>query len=262
MNSAGQARTRTRPEDTRDELHRLREELDQRERDTQRLLDGVVHDLRAAERGIATSAEILRSALEGAQSSEAEAAFARLAEGKRKMDAILSGVGYYSLALSGARHAFGLVPMESILGSAVASLDREVRESNAVISCGADAGHPLPQVQGDGELLRVLFRNLIDNALRYRGDAAPHIEIEATLDRDHWVFSVSDNGIGIDPKYLPDLFAPFKRLHGSEIPGTGLGLAICKRIIAAHGGRIWIESEPGKGSRFLFTLPAESETKN
>ncbi len=261
MNSAGQARTRMRPEDKRDELHRLRDELDQCERDTQRLLDGVVHDLRAAERGIATSAEILRSALEGSQSNEADAAFTRLAEGKRKMDAILSGVGYYSLALSGARHAFRMVPMESILGSAVASLEGEIRECNAVISCGADAGYPLPQVQGDGELLRVLLRNLIDNALKYRGDSAPHIEIQATLDRDHWVFSVADNGIGIDPKYWQDLFTPFKRLHGSEIPGAGLGLAICKKIVAAHGGRLWIDSEPGKGSRFLFSLPAESEAE-
>ena len=245
-----------------DEVQRLRRELEQCERDTQRLLDGVVHDLRAAERGITTSAEILQTLLAGAPGSEAGAAFARLAEGKRKMDAILTGVSNYSLAWSGTGHAFRLVPMESIVSSALASLERDIRESNAVISFGAESGHPLPQVEGEGELLRVLFRTLIDNSLKYRSAAAPRIEIAAVRDGDDWIFSVADNGIGIDPKYWTDLFIPFKRLHGSEIPGAGLGLAICKKIVATHHGRIWIESEPGNGTKVLFTLPAESDAEN
>jgi light-regulated signal transduction histidine kinase (bacteriophytochrome) len=132
-------------------------------------------------------------------------------------------------------------------------LSREIRESRATVSHGA-----LPEVFGNEERLKLLFQNLIDNAIKYRGTAVPQIEIAATSDAEDWVFSVRDNGIGIDRKYWDNLFTPFKRLHGSEIPGAGLGLAICKKIVERHEGRIWIESEAGRGSTFLFTLPIEA----
>jgi two-component system, chemotaxis family, sensor kinase Cph1 len=243
------------PKANLDVVEALRDELERNERDTQRLLGGTVHDLRSAERGIATSIEILRGILAEAPNDEAEAAFQRLLAGAAKMNLILTGVSNYSLSLPGARHSFGLVPMESILRSAVASLDREISESGAVISHAA-----LPDVWGEGERLRVLFRILIDNALKYRSAATPQIDIRAKRDAESWIFSVTDNGIGIDPKYWQDLFTPFKRLHGSEIPGAGLGLATCRKILETHRGRIWIESEPGTGTTFLFSLPAESVT--
>jgi light-regulated signal transduction histidine kinase (bacteriophytochrome) len=115
---------------------------------------------------------------------------------------------------------------------------------------------------GDVDRLKVLFQNLIDNAIKFRSTAAPQIEIAATADAEGWIFSVRDNGIGIDRKYWHNLFAPFKRLHGPEIPGAGLGLAICKRIVETHEGRIWIESEAGKGATFLFTLPISGDRTN
>ncbi len=244
-------------EDILDEVQRLRGELDRSERDTQRLLDGAVHDLRSAQRGITTSTEILRSVVGQAANADTEAAFQRLLEGTAKMNLILAGINNYSLSLPGAGHSFGSVPMGSILRSALASLDREIHESGAVaiIEFPDDC-----QVCGDGERLRVVFRTLVENALKYRSAAAPQLDIRAKQDADSWIFSVADNGIGIDAKYWKDLFTPFKRLHGSEIPGAGLGLAICRKIIEAHRGRIWIESEPGKGTTFLFTLPAESGT--
>jgi two-component system, chemotaxis family, sensor kinase Cph1 len=244
-------------EDNLDEVQRLRDELDRCEREMQRVLDGAVHDLRSAQRGIATSTEILRSVVGEAANADAESAFKRLLEGTAKMNVILAGINNYSLSLPGAGHSFGLVPMGSILRSALASLDREIRESGAVTTAEVPDDC---QVWGDGERLRVVFRTLIENALKYRSAAAPHIDITAKQDRDTWIFSVADNGIGIDAKYWKDLFTPFKRLHGSEIPGAGLGLAICRKIIEAHRGRIWIESELGKGATFLFTLPAESRT--
>jgi two-component system, chemotaxis family, sensor kinase Cph1 len=243
------------PKANLDVVQALRDELDRNERDMQRLLGGAVHDLRSAQRGMTTSIEILRGILTEAQNEDAEAAFTRLLAGMAKMDLILSGVSNYSLSLPGARHTFGLVPMESILRSALASLEREISESGAVISHAT-----LPDVWGDGERLRVVFRILIDNALKYRSAAAPQIDIRAKRDADTWIFSVTDSGIGIDQKYWPDLFTPFKRLHGSEIPGAGLGLATCRKIVGMHRGRIWIESEPGNGTTFLFTLPAESDT--
>jgi chemotaxis family two-component system sensor kinase Cph1 len=238
-----------------DEVQRLREELDRRGRETQRLLDGVVHDLRAAERGIRTTAEFLRDELGESLDGPAEATLRQLVEGVAKMNPILTGVGNYSASLPAARRSFGRVPTEVALRSALASLEREIRESGAVIS-----HDPLPQILGDVERLTALFRNLIHNALKYRDGTAPRIEIQVKANSGDWIFSVRDNGIGIDQKYWQDLFTPFKRLHGSEIPGVGLGLVICRRIVETHGGRIWIESPAGGGTTFLFTLPVEALT--
>jgi chemotaxis family two-component system sensor kinase Cph1 len=115
-------------------------------------------------------------------------------------------------------------------------------------------------VSGDVDRLKALFRNLIDNALKYTDATAPRINIQVKPNSGDWIFSVRDNGIGIDQKYWHDLFTPFKRLHGSEIPGVGLGLVICRKIVETHGGRIWIESPAGGGTAFLFTLPKEAGT--
>lgn len=254
MNRAATASSRERSNNSIDELERLRQEHSRSERDTQRLLEGAVHDLRAAQRGISTSLEILRTSIDGAPDAQTEAVFRRLHEATAKMDGILAGISSYTLSLPSARPSLGLVPMESMLRSAEAALDHELRECGGTVSHGK-----LPEIPGDGERIKTLFQNLIDNALKFRSDSALRIDVQARLDGDKWIVSVKDNGIGIDPKYWNALFTPFKRLHGSEIPGAGLGLAICKRIVETHGGRIWIESEPGSGTTFLFALPAEDE---
>jgi chemotaxis family two-component system sensor kinase Cph1 len=114
----------------------------------------------------------------------------------------------------------------------------------------------LPNVLGDETRLGQLFQNLIGNAIKYRGPDPPKIHISAEDRGDEWLFSVSDNGIGIDPAYHERVFGLFKRLHGRDVPGTGLGLAICRKIAEKHHGKIWVESELGKGSVFRFTLPA------
>jgi len=115
---------------------------------------------------------------------------------------------------------------------------------------------PLPTVIADDTQMCQLFQNLISNAIKFRNEKPPFIHVSAERREREWVFSVRDNGIGIDRDYKDRIFAIFQRLHSiGDYPGTGIGLAVCKRIIGRHGGRIWLESQPGEGSTFYFSIP-------
>jgi light-regulated signal transduction histidine kinase (bacteriophytochrome) len=146
-----------------------------------------------------------------------------------------------------------LEPVDSgaIADRALSYLKFLVEQSGAVVTRDL-----LPTVTADEVQLTQLFQNLIDNAIKFRSDQPLEIHVGARREEDRWVFSVRDNGIGIEPQYAERVFEIFQRLHGpNEYSGTGIGLAISKRIVERHGGRIWVESEPGKGSTFYFTIP-------
>jgi light-regulated signal transduction histidine kinase (bacteriophytochrome) len=142
------------------------------------------------------------------------------------------------------------VPMETVVQNALKSLRVSIEEEKAeVIFQG------LPKVAGDVVQLESLMQNLLSNALKYRSERTPRVEISAEANDTHWLFSVKDNGIGFEAQYSDYIFVIFKRLHARrQYSGTGMGLAICKKIVERHGGRIWADSEVGKGSIFYFTL--------
>ena len=148
------------------------------------------------------------------------------------------------------------VPTEAgtALDGALAGLKLATDEAGATIT-----HDPLPTVLADPGQLEHLFANLVGNALKFRGPEPPRVHIGASQDGapgGRWLFSVRDNGIGIDPQYFERIFVIFQRLHERDAyPGTGIGLAICKKIVERHGGRVWVESAPGRGATFLFTLP-------
>jgi two-component system, chemotaxis family, sensor kinase Cph1 len=143
-----------------------------------------------------------------------------------------------------------LAPLGSALQPALFKLAVQIRESGAEVIYG-----DLPEVRADDAQLAQVFEHLIKNAIAFRSSETPRIEITAEEGSDASTVSVRDNGIGIDPRFHDFVFLPFKRLHGKEVPGAGLGLAICRKIICAHGGRIWVESDGKHGSRFQFTVP-------
>ena len=146
-----------------------------------------------------------------------------------------------------------LVSLEKLADQALESLALRVAESGATIT-----RDPLPEVRGDATLLAQLYLNLIGNALKYRDESTPRIHLDASREGKEWVLGVRDNGIGINPEYAEQIFQPFKRLHGRKhYEGTGIGLAICRKVVERHHGRIWVESEEGKGAYFRFTLPCE-----
>jgi len=139
-----------------------------------------------------------------------------------------------------------------ILRNTLASLEVAVEESKAMIS-----HDPLPTIICDEAQVGQLFQNLLSNAIKYRDGRVPEVHVSSKREGESWVFSIKDNGIGIEPQYAERIFVVFQRLHTRDkYPGTGIGLAVCKKIVERHGGSIWVESNLGQGATFYFTIPA------
>jgi chemotaxis family two-component system sensor kinase Cph1 len=146
---------------------------------------------------------------------------------------------------------FELTEVETALDRALANVRGRIAASNAFIT-----QDPLPTVMADSTQLMQLFQNLVGNAIKFRSQNPPEIHIGAQRLEDAWLFSVKDNGIGLDPRFSDRIFVIFQRLHTrDEYAGTGMGLAICKKIVECHRGQIWVESQLGQGATFYFTIP-------
>jgi PAS domain S-box-containing protein len=208
------------------------------------------HDLQEPLRMVRSYVQLLDKRYKGKLDSDADEFISYAVGGVDRMQALIEGLLTYS-RVSTRGGEFGSVECESVLDRVLANLALAVEDSGAVVT-----RDPLPQVMADGVQLGRLFQNLIANAIKFQGDEPPRVHVSAREGDKEWVFSVQDNGIGIEPSNAERVFAIFQRLHPQdEYPGTGIGLAVCKRIVERHGGRIWVESDVGHGSTFHFTIP-------
>lgn len=208
------------------------------------------HDLQEPLRMVSSFMRLLEANYRGKLDEKADMYIHYAVDGANRMSMLINDLLLYSRVTTTGR-SFEPVDTNAVFEAVLQNLKIAIEESGAQIACG-----PLPSVRADGSQLVQLFQNLVGNAIKFgkRGEA-PKVYVSAELRGDEWVFSVRDEGIGIDPKYRERVFVLFQRLHGREYKGTGIGLAVCKRIVERHKGRIWVESEPGKGANFLFTVP-------
>src|SRR5205823_6652788 len=206
-------------------------------------------DLQEPLRTIAGFSELVARKLDGNAETVQHIRFIQTAVDR--MRAMIDGLLSYSHLMRDGKLQRTEVPMEEVVGEALLNCKTAITESQAVIHTG-----PLPTVLANRQQMVQLFQNLISNAIKYRSDETPEIQISAaTSDTRQVLFTLHDNGAGFDMRYAEEVFRIFRRLHAADgHTGTGLGLAMCKRTVELHGGRIWVESEPGRGSSFRFTI--------
>ena len=212
------------------------------------------HDLQEPLRMVASFVQLLGKRYKGKLDGDADDFINYAVDGANRMQILINDLLAYSRVGRRGKE-FKRLSCEIVLNQALSNLQNLIEQNGAVVTRS-----PLPVVMGDDIQLMQLFQNLIGNAIKFSGDRTAHIHVAAEPMADNWIFSVRDNGIGIEPEYFERIFSIFQRLHDREqYPGTGIGLAICKKVVEHHGGRIWVESVPGTGSTFYFTLPAQKE---
>lgn len=235
-------------------LRRLTDDLARSNKELEQFAYVASHDLQEPLRMVSSFTQLLADRYGDKLDQDAREFIAYAVDGARRMQRLIQDLLLYS-RVSTRGQRMGPLDAHDPLGDAVHNLQAAIEEAGALVT-----NDELPQVWGDQTQIAQVFQNLIGNALKYRRpEEAPRVHVSARRDPDRaglWTFSVGDNGIGIEQRHFGRLFVIFQRLHGrAEYPGTGVGLALCKRIVERHGGAIWLESEPGQGTTFFFTLP-------
>jgi signal transduction histidine kinase len=212
------------------------------------------HDLQEPLRKVSSFAQLLASQYRGKLDGEADEFIGYMVDGARRMQTLIQNLLAFS-RLGRKGQVFAPTDTDDVLQQAIVNLQGAIEDSGAVVTSAS-----LPIVLADESQLIQLFQNLIGNAIKFHGAEKPRIDVRAEANGLECTFSVSDNGIGIDPQFAERIFLIFQRLHTREdYPGTGIGLALCKKIVERHGGRIWLEPQPGQGAAFCFTLPLAIE---
>jgi PAS domain S-box-containing protein len=232
------------------ELQRTARELACSNADLEQFAYTASHDLQEPLRAVVECLQLLQQGDTEQLDTRAQELIQHAIEGSVRMRTLINSLLAYA-RLGTHDNPFAPADCETVLQEALANLRMVIEESGAVVT-----HDPLPTVWADATQLLQVFQNLLGNALKFRGAKPPAIHIGVTHTADAWVFAVRDNGIGIEPQYAERVFVIFQRLHTrAEYPGTGIGLALCKKIVERHGGRIWVESELGRGATFCFTIP-------
>ena len=242
----------TRQKQAEEQLKEVLEEVGRSNTELEQFAYIASHDLQEPLRMVASYTQLLARRYEGKLGPDADEFIGFAVDGANRMQQLIDDLLDYSRLQTWGKE-FEPTDMASVLEQVRLNLAVSIVESRAVLYAAS-----LPVVMADETQMVQLLQNLVGNAIKFRGEEIPRVEVSAEKQEREWVFSVSDNGKGIDPRYFERIFVIFQRLHNmQEYPGTGIGLAVCKRIVERHGGRIWVESEPGSGSTFYFTLPAE-----
>ena len=235
---------------TEQELAKKAEELARSNAELQHFAYIASHDLQEPLRMVASYVQLLARRYKGKLDADADEFIAFAVDGATRMRTLIDALLAYSRVETKGKE-FEPIDCEAILDGTLSTLQAAIEESQAVVS-----RDPLPTVMADPTQLDQLFQNLIGNGIKFRGVEPPRIHVSSERNGKEWIFSVRDHGIGIDPQYADRIFVMFQRLHTKgEYPGTGIGLAVCKKIVERHGGRIWVESQPGQGATFYFTVP-------
>ncbi|GMV91482.1 MAG: hypothetical protein AMXMBFR82_12600 [Candidatus Hydrogenedentota bacterium] len=233
-------------------LEQANEELRLRNQELDEFTYIASHDLQEPLRKLIAFSDVLQEDMKAGDQKEVVRDLGIIASAAQRMQTLVKDL--LALSRSGRQSmSWESVDLAECVALVLDTLEVRIRDERAVVEQDC-----LPTVMGDRTLLAQLYQNLIGNALKFHGDKSPVIRLTAEETPDGWLLGVSDNGIGIKKEYAEQIFAPFKRLHGrSEYEGTGIGLAICRKIVERHGGKIWVESAPGEGARFKFTLDTE-----
>jgi light-regulated signal transduction histidine kinase (bacteriophytochrome) len=235
-------------------MKQLTEELRRSNEDLHQFASVVAHDLKTPLNGIGLFATYLAKHYKGRLDERADEAIHYIFDSVERTRMLISDLLAYS-RINSRKNTFRPVNCSVTLEEAIFNLRSQIEESGAELTYDL-----LPTIHGDASQLISLFQNLISNAIKFRSKETPKIHISAQQKGIEWIFSVRDNGIGIESKFFDQIFHVFKRLHTSEeYEGTGIGLASSKKVVERHGGRIWVESEPGEGATFHFTIPVRGE---
>jgi PAS domain S-box-containing protein len=234
-----------------DNLRRTVTDLERSNRDMQQFVYVASHDLQEPLRMISSYTQLLDRRYKGKLDTDADEFITYAVNGANLLQERIQALATFS-RVSTRGKPFATTDMERILEGALSNLGGEIEASDAEVT-----HDPLPTITADGTQMEQVFQYLVDNAIKFRGDNKPKVHISAEEREEDWVFSVSDNGIGIDPEYHDRIFVIFQRLYGGSYSGTGIGLPVSKKIMERHGGSIWVESEPDKGAKFYFSVPKE-----